>query len=84
MVVDLPYGDLTGSHAANSALYRPLLVEAARVAAAGARLVVITQEVRLLESCLAESGSPWSVEHRLRVLQGGHHPLAAVLRRRPW
>ncbi|HEY4865039.1 MAG TPA: methyltransferase domain-containing protein [Candidatus Dormibacteraeota bacterium] len=83
MVVDLPYGDLMGSHAANSALYRPLLVEAARVAAAGARLVVITQEVRLLESCLAESGSPWSVERRLRVLQGGHQPLVVVLRRRP-
>jgi tRNA (guanine6-N2)-methyltransferase len=83
MVVDLPYGDLMGSHAANAALYRPLLVEAARVAAAGARLVVITEEVRLLESCLAEPGSPWSVERRLRVLQGGHQPLVVLLRRRP-
>lgn len=83
MVVDLPYGDLIGSHAANAALYRPLLLEAARVAAADARLVVITQEVRLLESCLADAGSPWSVERRLRVLQGGHQPLVAVLRRRP-
>jgi tRNA (guanine6-N2)-methyltransferase len=82
MVVDLPYGDLMGTHAANAALYYPLLVEAARVAAAGARLVVITQEVRLLESCLAESGSHWSVERRLRVLQGGHQPLVVVLRRR--
>jgi len=70
------------SYAANAALYYPLLVEAARVAAAGARLLVITEEVRLLESCLAESGSHWSVERRLRVLQGGHQPLVVVLRRR--
>jgi tRNA (guanine6-N2)-methyltransferase len=82
MVADLPYGDLMGSHAANAALYPALLREAARVAATNARLVVITQEVRLLESCLAEAGSPWLVERRIRVLQGGHRPLLAVLRRR--
>ena len=49
LTVDLPFGQLVGSHAANAELYPALLAEAARVARPGARLVAISQQVRLLE-----------------------------------
>jgi tRNA (guanine6-N2)-methyltransferase len=83
LVADLPYGDLVGSHAANARLYPALLRETARVATAGARLVLITEDIRLLEASLSAAAEVWEVERRLRVFQGGHRPLLVVLRRRP-
>jgi 23S rRNA G2445 N2-methylase RlmL len=82
IVADLPYGDLVGSHTGNTRLYPALLREAARVAAEGSRFVLSTQDIRLLEATLRDAAADWSVERRLRVFQGGHRPLLAVLRRK--
>jgi tRNA (guanine6-N2)-methyltransferase len=81
LVADLPYGDLVGSHAANAHLYPGLLREAARVAVPGARFAVITHDIRLFRSCLAQAPD-WLLERSLRVFQGGHRPEISVLRRR--
>lgn len=77
---DLPFGHLSGSHEYNLDLYPPLLREAARVAKPGARCVLITHEVRLMESLLAESGQ-WETEQVIRVALGGLYPRIFVLRR---
>ena len=60
LTVDLPFGQLVGSHTANAELYPALLAEAARVARPGARLVAISQQVRLLERSLRPEH--WSTE----------------------
>jgi tRNA (guanine6-N2)-methyltransferase len=64
LTVDLPFGQLVGSHATNAELYPALLAEAARVARRGARLVAITQQVRLLERSF--DATRWSTETILR------------------
>jgi SAM-dependent methyltransferase len=64
LTVDLPFGQLVGSHAANAELYPALLAEAARVAKPGARLVAISQQVRLLERSV--DSAHWSTETVLR------------------
>lgn len=80
LCADLPFGQLTGSHHENKKLYPAMLVEAARVAAASARLVLITHEIRLMETLLA--GSPhWSQERTIPINLRGLHPRIYVLRR---
>jgi len=77
---DLPFGHLVGSHAQNLELYPALLAEAARVARPGARCVLLSHEVRLMERLLA--GLPaWRVERTIRVDLGGLYPRIFVLRR---
>jgi ubiquinone/menaquinone biosynthesis C-methylase UbiE len=84
---DLPFGQMIGSHAENEQLYPTLLREATRVAAAGARLVLITHEIRLLERLLAVSDmqAAWTTEQILRVKlpfkSGGLNPRVYLLRR---
>jgi 23S rRNA G2445 N2-methylase RlmL len=77
---DLPFGQLVGSHRSNEALYPQLLAEAARVATAGARMVLITHEVRLLESIAADASAGWNIVDRLRVRTGGMTPRIYLLR----
>ena len=55
--------------------------EAARVARRGARFVLLTHEVRLMESVLAEVEA-WETLAIRRVALGGLHPRIFVLRRR--
>jgi 23S rRNA G2445 N2-methylase RlmL len=81
LVGDLPFGHLVGSHEHNLELYPPLLVEAARVAKPGARCVLITHEVRLMETLMEES-RVWDVEQVLRVALGGLYPRLFVLVRK--
>ena len=64
LTVDLPFGQLVGSHTANAELYPALLEEAARVARPGARLVAISQQSRLLERSV--QANAWSTETVLR------------------
>jgi len=78
---DLPFGHLVGSHESNVELYPDILREAARVAKVGARCVLISHEVRLLESLLDES-SVWDIEQNIRVALGGLYPRIYVLKRR--
>jgi 23S rRNA G2445 N2-methylase RlmL len=79
--VDLPWGNLVGSHSQNASLYPALLQEAARMATPGGRLIVITHELRLFEASLRDVEHAWQSEGALRVLQGGQRPQIYVLRR---
>ena len=81
LVADLPFGNLTGSHRANLVLYPGIVAKAARVAKLGARFVLITHEVRLMERLLAEQ-TAWTCERAIMVSLGGLHPRVYVLQRR--
>jgi ubiquinone/menaquinone biosynthesis C-methylase UbiE len=65
IVADLPFGMLVGSARENERLYPAILAEAARVAAPGASLVVITAARRAIESALAGLATRWA---RRRVI----------------
>lgn len=84
LTVDLPFGQLVGSHATNAELYPALLAEAARVARPGARLVAISQQSRLLERSV--QADAWATETVLRpslATSGGPiKPAIVVLVRR--
>lgn len=79
---DLPFGQLVGSHRENEQLYPRLIGEAARVAAPGARMVLLTHEVRLLERVAAQYAEEWHVEQAVRVRSGGMAPRIFVFRRK--
>jgi SAM-dependent methyltransferase len=77
---DLPFGHLVGSHAENLRLYPAILDEAARVARPGARCVLLSHEVRLMEHLL--DGRPaWDLHSAVRIDLGGLHPRIFVLER---
>jgi len=85
LVVDLPFGQLVGSHATNEQLYPALLKEAARVACPGARLVAITQQLRLFERSALELAAYWQSEQSIRLTiptnAGAISPRVFVLQR---
>jgi 23S rRNA G2445 N2-methylase RlmL len=81
LCADLPYGQLVGSHRDNEALYPRILAEASRVAAPGARMALISHEIRLLEHTIDAFSSQWQVQQRIRVRTGGYMPGIYVLRR---
>ncbi|NWF68809.1 MAG: RNA methyltransferase [Chloroflexi bacterium] len=81
LCADFPFGQLVGTHAENLVLYPALLQEAARVARPNAHFVLITHEVRLIESLLYAS-TVWQPQNVLRVSLGGLHPRIYVLRKR--
>ena len=78
IVADVPWGDAVGTHEGNAALYPAFLEEAARLAAPGARLAVLTHEIRLFERVLGEFGKVWRLEETVRVFHGGHYPRVYV------
>jgi 23S rRNA G2445 N2-methylase RlmL len=78
ILADLPWGGLSGSHAANRELYPQALAEAARVAAPGGRAVMLTHEVNLMRRTLSREAL-WRQEDELRVFQGGLRPRVYVL-----
>ncbi len=80
LCADLPFGQLSGSHEDNLRLYPQMLAEAARIARLGARFVLITHEVRLIEPLLAQN-TAWETERTIRVNLRGLHPRIYVLRR---
>ena len=84
LTVDLPFGQLVGSHAKNTDLYPRLLSEAARVARPGARLVAISHQSRLLERSVDRDVWVLDQEYRPRLptQAGTISALIAVLRRR--
>ncbi len=82
LCVDLPWGQLSGTHIENVSLYSAVLTEAARVSTAGAWLAAITHEVKLFESLLPEVAFLWEVQDVIKVLQGGLHPRIYALRRK--
>ena len=82
LLADPPWGTLMGQHQTNASLHALLLDRAHAVAAPGARLAVLTHEVRIMERCLAEARSQWESGQTLRVFQKGHHPRIYLLTRR--
>lgn len=81
LVADLPFGNLVGSHEGNMIIYPALLDEAARVAKPGARAVIITHEIKLMDTLLANS-QHWKTSQVIRITLGGLHPRIFVLERR--
>lgn len=82
IVADLPFGIAVGSHDDNVKVYPAMLVEAARVAKPGARFVVMTQEVRLLDE-LVEQSEEWTLDEVKRIEMRGLHQRIYVLKRNP-
>jgi ubiquinone/menaquinone biosynthesis C-methylase UbiE len=85
VLVDLPFGQLVGSHEANKALYPRLLREAARVTVRGGLFTAITQDIRLWEDLVAAADG-WTLETVIPIklpFGGGHlHPRIYLLRRK--
>lgn len=80
---DLPFGQLIGSHNRNQMLYPRIIAEATRVARPGARMALITHEIRLLEQSLATFSRQWEQTPSIRVRVGGMAPRIFLLRRNP-
>lgn len=80
LLADPPWGTLVGDHASNQALHATLLERAHAAGAPGARLAVLTHEVRLMERCLERYRHLWNPERVTRVYQKGHHPRIYLLR----
>jgi len=80
VVADLPYGERSGSHRDNDALYQAFLESAAQAVRPGARLVAITHDIRRFERALA-SADGWRVERQIRVFQKGYKPAIWVMTR---
>jgi tRNA (guanine6-N2)-methyltransferase len=80
LLADPPWGTLVGDHAGNRAVYATLLERAHRAAAPGARLAVLTHEIRLMERCLESARHLWTPESVTRVYAKGHHPRIYLLR----
>ncbi len=86
VLADLPFGQLVGSHEANTVLYPRTLHEAARVTVGGGLFCAITQDIRLWEGLVADSAADWSLERVLPIklpFGGGHlRPRIYLLRRK--
>jgi predicted RNA methylase len=82
IMADPPWGTLLGSHETSEALHTALLERAHVAAAPGARLAVITHEVRVMERCLRQAEELWAQRDVVRVFQMGHHPRVYLLTKR--
>jgi tRNA (guanine6-N2)-methyltransferase len=85
IVVDLPFGQLVGSHQQNRQLYPRMLEEMSRVLQPNGAAVVITHEIRLFESLLdANAGKhthDLKLENVYKITLNGLHPRIYVLRK---
>lgn len=81
LCADLPFGQRVGSHADNVKLYPVIFREAGRIASSGALFVVLSHEVRLMGTLLAQE-KHWTQEAELPITLRGLHPRIYVLRRR--
>ncbi|MGY5764503.1 methyltransferase [Brachybacterium sp. DNPG3] len=77
-----PWGTLHGDHETNQSLLVDLLDRAGRLAAPGARLGILTHEIRRMHAALDEIAGPWHPVLEHRFFQKGHHPRLFVLERR--
>lgn len=76
--IDLPFGQLIGTHRQNLTLYPAMLHEASRLLAPGGRMVVITHEIRLLRSVLADHPALVATDE-VQVTVGGMAPLMVLI-----
>jgi tRNA (guanine6-N2)-methyltransferase len=79
LYADPPWGDKSGRHSESEDLHQMLLERAYAGAAEGARLVVLTHEIRIMERCLRRASSLWRLDSETRVFQKGHHPRIYLL-----
>jgi len=82
VLADPPWGTLHGTHADAPRLHAGLLRAAHAVSAPGARLVVLTHEVKVMERVVREAADLWTPRSATRVFAKGHHPRIHVLDRR--
>ncbi|ADG73090.1 putative RNA methylase [Cellulomonas flavigena DSM 20109] len=82
VLADPPWGTLHGSHADAPRLHAGLLRAAHAVSAPGARLVVLTHEVKVMERVVRDTADLWVPRSVTRVYAKGHHPRIHVLDRR--
>jgi tRNA (guanine6-N2)-methyltransferase len=82
ILADPPWGTLMGEHESNAALHSLLLERAHAAAAPGARMAVLTHEIRIMESCLRQAEDLWTQQDVVRVFQKGHHPRIYLLAKR--
>lgn len=76
--IDLPFGQLIGTHHTNLTLYPAMLYEASRLLAPGGRMVVITHEIRLLRAVLEEIVTLQATDE-VQVSVGGMAPLMVLI-----
>jgi tRNA (guanine6-N2)-methyltransferase len=85
IAVDLPFGQLVGSHQQNRQLYPSILKEMARVLSLNGTAVVITHEIRLFEDLLNSEVSlhfrDLKLENLYKMTLNGLHPRIYVLRK---
>jgi tRNA (guanine6-N2)-methyltransferase len=79
LYADPPWGDKSGRHGENEELHLTLLRRAYEGAAQGARFLVLTHEIRFMESCLRATRDLWRLESETRIFQKGHHPRVYLL-----
>ncbi len=85
IVIDLPFGQLVGSHQQNRQLYPAVLGEMQRVLHPDSIAVVITHEIRLFESLLnieaKQSQHSLSLQNVYKITLNGLHPRIYILRK---
>ncbi|AEI13569.1 methyltransferase [Cellulomonas gilvus] len=81
ILADPPWGTLHGSHADARAVHAGLLRAAHAAAAPGARLVVLTHEVKVMEQAVRDADALWRAHPPVRVFAKGHHPRIWLLTR---
>ncbi|MCG2803101.1 MAG: methyltransferase [Cellulomonas sp.] len=81
LLADPPWGTLHGSHTDSPRLHTDLLGAAHHLAAPGARLVVLTHAVTVMERAVRAADGQWRAETPVRVFAKGHHPRIYLLRR---
>jgi 23S rRNA G2445 N2-methylase RlmL len=82
ILADPPWGTLCGDHRTNEAAHDLLLRVAHDVGAGGARLAVLTHEVKAMARVLARHANRWRARSVHKIFHKGHHPRIYVLERR--
>lgn len=77
---DLPFGQLIGSHRDNMILYPQILTEIERVLIPTGRAIVITHEIRLMNT-LIPSRTRLKLDNQYQIVQRGLHPCIYVFRK---
>lgn len=78
LLADPPWGDLIGDRSAALTAHEDLLRVATEVAAPGARLVVVTHEIKAFQDLIAAQDH-WELVSQHSVFAKGHHPRIFLL-----
>lgn len=81
LLADPPWGQLVGTHEAVRAVYPAMMREAARVAEPDARLVLVTNQIRLFEQTVADQRHLWRLEGMHKLVYKNTRPRIYLLRR---